>query len=441
MQNKYIKFLLFVSVVAFIIPQIAMASWWNPFSWNIWNSFQSAFSVVFNKSQPEPTVIAEGILKKTETEQKKDGDKIKKEQEQESENQIPPSTSTNLALNLSDPVGQIVHHLFNIEGTPSAKGVVFTLDGKEIWTTLLLNQKKGLSIFDALTGKKITDINLNNGGGVEIIFSSDGSKVYVSQMETGKVFEIDVVSKKILRIFNTGGVWTKFLVLSRDGKTLFASNWSSNDVSQINLDTGMLVRKIKTVATPRGLFITKDNSTLYVAGFDKGEIQKIDLNTGESNIIFKSDGAMRQIVGDEDRGLLFVSDMGKAAIWQVSLKDDKVTKFAKTDINPNTIELSSDKKMLFVSCRGINYSSTVYNIPGPEWGSVLIFDAESGKMLDAIVGGNQPTALTISSDSKKLVFSNFLDARMEVFQVPSYEVFLNGNGGRSLVYKKELKKQ
>ena len=346
----------------------------------------------------------------------------------------------NPALNLSDPAGQIVHHLFNIEGAPSAKGVAFTSDGKEIWTTLLLNKKKGVSVFNALDGKKITDINLNNGGGVEIIFSADGTKAYVSQMETGKVFEIDVASKKILRVFNTGGVWTKFLALSNDGKTFFASNWSSNNVSQINLDTGKLVKKIKTVATPRGLYVTKDNSVLYVAGFDKGEIQKIDLNTGKSKIIFKSNGAMRQIVGDEDRGLLFVSDMGKGVIWQVSIKNDEVKKFAKTDFNPNTIELSPDKKILFVSCRGINFSAADYYRPGPEWGSVLLFDAETGKMLDAIVGGNQPTALAVSPDATRLVFSDFLDARIEVFQVPQYEVFQNGNGGRSLLYKKELKK-
>jgi len=440
MENKYIKFLLSVLVISFIVPQITVASWWNPFSWNIWNSFSNSFGFVLNKTKPENIVTTEEILVKTETDQNKNGDEIKKEQEQEPENEILPQTPKKIASNLSDPAGQIVHHLFNIEGAPSAKGVAFTLDGKEIWTTLLLNQKRGVSVFSAINGEKITDINLSNGGGVEIIFSLDGTKAYVSQMETGKIFEIDVISKKVLRIFNTEGVWTKFLVLSPDGKNLFASNWSSNDVSQINLDTGMLVKKIKTVATPRGLYITKDNAYLYVAGFAKGEIQKIDLNTGKSSIIFKSGGAMRQIVGDEDKGLLFVSDMGKGVIWQVSIKDDEVKNFATTDINPNTIELSPDKKILFASCRGANYSTEIYNIPGPEWGSVLMFDTQTGKMLDAIIGGNQPTALAISSDSQKLIFSDFLDARLEVFQIPSYEVFLNGNGGRSLLYKNELKK-
>lgn len=38
-------------IVSFIVPQIALASWWNPFSWSIWSNIQSFFSIIFNKSQ------------------------------------------------------------------------------------------------------------------------------------------------------------------------------------------------------------------------------------------------------------------------------------------------------------------------------------------------------------------------------------------------------
>lgn len=36
-MKKYYKFLIILLVVSFVVPQIALASWWNPFSWNIWN--------------------------------------------------------------------------------------------------------------------------------------------------------------------------------------------------------------------------------------------------------------------------------------------------------------------------------------------------------------------------------------------------------------------
>jgi DNA-binding beta-propeller fold protein YncE len=341
---------------------------------------------------------------------------------------------------ITNPVGQIVHHLFNIDGVPSPKAAAFTPDGKEIWVTSLLNKKRGIFVFNALNGEYITDINLEDGGGVEIIFSSDGKKAHVSQMETAQVFEVDTASKKILRTFDTKSAWTKILEFSFDEKKIFAANWSGDDVSEIDLESGKTVRRIPTVDTPRGLYATKNGKYLYVAGFGRGEIEKIDLSTGKGKIIFKSSGAMRHITADEEKGIFYVSDMGKNVIWKVNLNNDEVTKFADTDVNTNTIDLSPDKKTLFVSCRGLNFSQDNYYVPGPEWGSVLLFDTETGEILDAIVGGNQPTALDVSPDGKYLVFSDFLDGRLKVYEIPSYEKLKNGNGGRSRVYKGELKK-
>lgn len=339
-----------------------------------------------------------------------------------------------------DPQGQLVHHLFNIDGVPSPKGAVFTPDGQEIWVTLLMNKKRGVSVFRASTGEKIKDINLADAGGVEVVFSQNGSKAYVSQMETAQVYEINAKTKKILRIFNTQSAWTKILELSKDGLRLFAANWSGDDVSEIDLTTGKLKQRLPTVDTPRGLYTTQDGKTLYVAGFENGEIQKINIQDKTSQIIFNSRGAMRHFVADDSKGILYASDMAKNLIWQVDLKTDQVKKFADTDTNPNTIELSPDKKILTVSCRGANASSENYYIPGPEWGSVLLFDTQTGEILDAIVGGNQPTALDISPDGKFLVFSDFLDSRLEIFEIPDWQTLKNGNGGRRDIYKQELKK-
>ena len=58
----------------------------------------------------------------------------------------------------------------------------------------------GIRIFDPLTGKKLASINLDDGGGVEIIFSNDNTKAYVSQMETARIFEIDTNTKKVISI-------------------------------------------------------------------------------------------------------------------------------------------------------------------------------------------------------------------------------------------------
>jgi DNA-binding beta-propeller fold protein YncE len=226
-----------------------------------------------------------------------------------------------------------------------------------------------------------------------------------------------------------------------DGSKIYASNWLGNNVSEIDLLSGKLLRNIKTVKTPRGIYLTRDGRYMYVAGYDKGEIQKINLSDDTRKTIFKSGGAMRHFAADPEKGILYISDMGKNVIWKLDLATDIVTQFAKTDSHPNTIALSPDKKILFVSNRGHNFSSTNYYVPGPDWGSVLLFDTATSKTLDAIVAGNQPTALDVSPDGSLLAFSDFLDAKIEVYKVPPYEELLKGNGGRSAIYKSELLKK
>jgi len=363
--------------------------------------------------------------------------KEEKEKEQKESNEEPLFVVKPILAHLP---GQIVKCVWRISGIPSPKGAAFSPDGKEIWVTSLMNKNRGVIIFDAKTGAHIKDIVLPDGGGVEIIFNLKGNKAYVSQMETARVFEIDAKTKEISRTFETKSSWTKVLAISSNEDLLFASNWSGNNVSIINLKNGKLIENIPTVATPRGIYILKDGKTLYVAGFKNGEIEKINLETKERKVIFKSGGAMRHIVGDEEKRVLYFSDMGKNKIFKVNLDNDKVEEFVKTDNNPNTIALTPDKKVLIISNRGKNHPSGNYNIPGPEWGSILFFDSESGKMLDALVAGNQPTALAVSPDGKYFVYSDFLDGNLTLCELPTYEEFIAGQGGRSSIYRKELQK-
>ena len=95
--------------------------------------------------------------------------------------------------------------------------------------------------------------------------------------------------------------------------------------------------------------------------------------------------------------------------------------------------------MLFVSNRGRGSSKSDL-LPGPEWGLVQLFDTGTRKLLDVIVGGNQPTALDLSDDGRLLVFSDFLDDRIRIYSVPPYEEFVRGGGGRARSYLRDLRK-
>jgi DNA-binding beta-propeller fold protein YncE len=66
-----------------------------------------------------------------------------------------------------------------------------------------MNKNNGAVVHSVSSGEIISRIPLQNYGGVEVIFSKDGSKAYISQMETANVFELDSKTKKILRVLKT----------------------------------------------------------------------------------------------------------------------------------------------------------------------------------------------------------------------------------------------
>jgi DNA-binding beta-propeller fold protein YncE len=297
----------------------------------------------------------------------------------------------------------------------------------------------GFEVFDPHTGQRLAAVDLPEAGSVEVIFNAAGTKAYISQMETASVYEVDVASRSVLRRLDTEGVWTKVIVLSPDELTLWAANWVSNDVSEIDLTTGEVWRRFATVTTPRGLYVTPDGARMYVAGFENGEIQVFDLASLESEVIYRSGGAMRHLVGDPEHHRVYASDMARAHVLEIDTVTNEVTELAVVDRVPNTIDLSPDGRMLFVSNRGRNNSETYYK-PGPEWGSVVVVDTATGAYLDALVGGNQTTGLDVSPDGTMLAFSDFLDNRVTVYTIPSYEDLAAGGGGRWEAHLQEIRK-
>jgi YVTN family beta-propeller protein len=338
-----------------------------------------------------------------------------------------------------NPTGQLHHKRYEVKTGSNPKQVAFTPDGKELWVTLL--GSRGVQVFDTATGALLDVIIMGTrGGAVEVIFTLDGTRAYVSQMETASVYEVDTQKRKVLRRFGTGGNWTKILALSPDEKTLYAANWVSNDVSVINLANGELVKKIPTVKTPRGVIITPDGQRMFIAGFDGGELERIDLISGEKKIMLSTGGAMRHLALDEKTKRIYADDMATGTAHIIDIEKETVSTLGKTDAFPNSIDLSPDGKYLYVSNRGEN-NPVSYSIPGPEWGSVVVIDTTTGKTVDAMVGGNQTTGLDVSPDGKLLAFTDFLDNRLTLMEIPATEILVKGSGGFSVGHKAAIIKQ
>jgi DNA-binding beta-propeller fold protein YncE len=333
------------------------------------------------------------------------------------------------ALPLPAWPGQVVEPLALFRCGPQPKGIAISPDGREMWVTFLGGPPSvGVySLEDGRVGAELATIWLGDHGAVEPLFREDGRTVWVSQMETHRVHEIDVATRLRRRTL---------IEASPDGRRLYVSNWNFDDVSEIDLVEGKTVRRLPTVKTPRGLYATRDGTTLYVAGFGDGALERIDLATGARTTCFRGT-ALRHLCASAHERFLFATDMGAKCIWRWDLEDEVVVRLATTDSHPNTCALADGGRVLCVSNHSPN-GDDGYLADGPAWGSCLLFDSTTGAVLDSIVGGNQCTALAVSPDGRTLAFSDFRDDTVRVYRIPPYEALAAAGWPRRDVHAKDL---
>lgn len=303
------------------------------------------------------------------------------------------------------------------------KSVTFSPDGRFMVVAEL--EGTGLAVYDAATGEHLHQVVLGGTGFVETLFLPGREELWVSQMIGGLVHVISTETWEPLARFWSGGNWSKVLIATADERTVFLSNWISEDVSVIDAATRTVSSVIECDGVPRGLALSPDERSIYVANYDTGFIEKRDVATGALQALLgSSPGAKRHLVADYERERLYASDMLRGTISVYSFATDQLIRERYLGPKLNTIALDRSGRFLFVSDRGPN-NPVDYTIPGPEFGKVTVVDAVTLEPLVQVWGHDQPTGLDVSSSGTVVVFTNFLDYLLELYRfTPHGEVLL-----------------
>ena len=143
------------------------------------------------------------------------------------------------------------------------KGVSLSPDSSKMYVTNF-GQHNGhnIDVLDAKTLAHLDTINVP-GNVVESVLSKDGSTIYASNFLRNSVMFLDTKTKQVTREIQTGA-HPKILALSHDQTQLFAANWSGDSVTQIDIASAKVVRTLVAGKNPRGMAITADG-TLFAA--------------------------------------------------------------------------------------------------------------------------------------------------------------------------------
>jgi len=302
------------------------------------------------------------------------------------------------------------------------KSVEFSPNGAYIAVALL--NGSGVEIYSPFNMELIASLQppdrwSEKKGFVETVFFKTRNELWVSQMTTGMIHVFNTKNWDYKLSFDCGGSWPKVITLNKNEDTAYISNWESRNISIVNSSEYSVKKTIFVNGIPRGLAVSPDGKYLYVANYTSGDINKIDL---VKNLVIKNidlgNGALRHVVISEEKNRLYVSDMFHGTITILNLNTDTVIKSFYAGSNINTIKLSPEGDKLFISSRGHN-NENGYLQKGPGFGKILVYNTIKKKITDWVWGGNQPTGLAVSPDNSLLVFSDFLDHRVEIYHIKS----------------------
>jgi YVTN family beta-propeller protein len=143
---------------------------------------------------------------------------------------------------------------------------------------------------------------------VELKFSPDGRRIYVTCEGDGSVLAVDPATQKIVGRVKVGDK-PRGLAVSPDGKTLYVSNSWSDTVSEIDAQPFQLRRVLKAGWGPVGLTTDRSGKFLYVANSVGNDVSLIDLISGTEIKRFMTQRYPEQILLSRDGRRVYVSNI------------------------------------------------------------------------------------------------------------------------------------
>lgn len=140
------------------------------------------------------------------------------------------------------------------------RGIAFTSDGLTAFTADENNES--LTVIDATRHAPVGTIRIPRTEGTPtvprpmwLVLSPDGRSLYASLGRARSVAVIDVQARQFVRSIEDVGARPWGMAISEDGRTLYTANGPSGDVAVVDIASGTVERRITTGGSPWGVVV------------------------------------------------------------------------------------------------------------------------------------------------------------------------------------------
>lgn len=200
------------------------------------------------------------------------------------------------------------------------------------------------------------------------------------------LYRINTENFEIEKVIKVGSV-PKYVAACDNNKYVLVSNWSSGDVSVIDVESNSEIKRIKAGAFPRGIAIDSKSKYAYVAIMGGTGILKIDLDDFSTSWIREVGRAPRHLCISSNDSVLYVSLNTEGKIARINLNNNAVDKISCAGA-PRSMTLSPDDHFLYV----VNYSAD----------KVSKIDLELFRLVEQQNTHGEPIGITFDEELKEI---------------------------------------
>jgi YVTN family beta-propeller protein len=206
-------------------------------------------------------------------------------------------TGQGIVLDAAD--GHVIAKL-SVGGEP--EGVTLSPDGRHVYMSS--EQEHHVAVIDVATNKVVAALGVGQRPRFTE-FSDDGALAFVSGENDGSITVIDARALKVLRTLKLEGALTRpvGMVVSHDGKRLYAVTGRGRMLLDIDITTGKVLRTLEVGQRPWGVALSPAGDVLYTANGSSNDVTVVD--AGNFTVLAKIP------VGDSPWGAIVVPHASK----------------------------------------------------------------------------------------------------------------------------------
>lgn len=139
-----------------------------------------------------------------------------------------------------------------------------------------------------------------------------GNRLFAASLASNEVLEIGLADGKVVRRFPSGGEGAINLAFDAAGRRLFVANQKSGTLTVLDASSGNLVKSIPTGDGALGVTLAADG-TVYVANRGAGTVSLVDGRSLEVRASLATGTHPNTVAVDRESGLAYVSNKARSA--------------------------------------------------------------------------------------------------------------------------------